>query len=96
MQVLKFFCKAQALVCDHFPADGSVITLDRSEKRSSDYICCHYTDQDGVNEKKGVNNKENNSPVANTIPQTVAKLFSYIKRENISFSRRKVGKMVVE
>ncbi|KAF8109217.1 hypothetical protein N665_0100s0006 [Sinapis alba] len=41
----------------------------------SDYICCHYTDQGGVNEKREVNNKENNSPVVNTIPQAAAKLF---------------------
>ncbi|KAL1192790.1 GDSL esterase/lipase [Cardamine amara subsp. amara] len=39
----------------------------------SDYICCHYTDQDGVTEKREVNssNKENNSPVVNA----AAKLF---------------------
>ncbi|CAA7052730.1 unnamed protein product [Microthlaspi erraticum] len=30
----------------------------------SDYICCHYTDQDGVTEKRDVSNKENNSPLA--------------------------------
>ncbi|CAF2138246.1 unnamed protein product [Brassica napus] len=41
----------------------------------SDYICCHYTEQDGVNEKREVNNKENNSPGVNTIPQAAAKLF---------------------
>uniref|UniRef100_A0A1J3EQE8 GDSL esterase/lipase n=1 Tax=Noccaea caerulescens TaxID=107243 RepID=A0A1J3EQE8_NOCCA len=39
----------------------------------SDYICCHYTDQDGVTEKS---NKENNSPLVNAIPQAAAaKLF---------------------
>ncbi|KAJ4875887.1 alpha/beta-Hydrolases superfamily protein [Raphanus sativus] len=36
----------------------------------SDYICCYYTDQDGVD-----NDKENKSPVVNTIPQAAAKLF---------------------
>ncbi|KAH0859026.1 hypothetical protein HID58_087287 [Brassica napus] len=43
----------------------------------SDYICCYYTDQDGVNEKEKLNNnKENQSPVVkNTIPQAAAKLF---------------------
>ncbi|KAF8116959.1 hypothetical protein N665_0013s0018 [Sinapis alba] len=41
----------------------------------SDYICCHYTDQDGVNETGEVNNKQNKSPVVNTIPQAAAKLF---------------------
>ncbi|KAF2560619.1 hypothetical protein F2Q70_00015264 [Brassica cretica] len=41
----------------------------------SDYICCHYTEQDGVNEKREVNNKENSSPAVNTIPQAAAKLF---------------------
>ncbi|CAE6233530.1 unnamed protein product [Arabidopsis arenosa] len=41
----------------------------------SDYICCHYTDQDGVTEKREVNNKENNSPVVNTNSQAAAKLF---------------------
>ncbi|KAJ0240990.1 Alpha/beta-Hydrolases superfamily protein [Hirschfeldia incana] len=39
----------------------------------SDYICCHYTDQDGVSE--GNSNKENKSPVVNAIPQAAAKLF---------------------
>ncbi|KAG2312467.1 hypothetical protein Bca4012_027016 [Brassica carinata] len=37
----------------------------------SDYICCHYTDQGGVNEKREVNN----SPGVSTIPQAAAKLF---------------------
>jgi hypothetical protein len=41
----------------------------------SDYICCHYTDQDGVAEKREMNNKENNSPVVNTNFQAAAKLF---------------------
>ncbi|KAG7537428.1 Alpha/Beta hydrolase fold [Arabidopsis suecica] len=41
----------------------------------SDYICCHYTDQDGVTEKREMNNKENNSPVVNTNSQAAAKLF---------------------
>ncbi|CAH8305997.1 unnamed protein product [Eruca vesicaria subsp. sativa] len=41
----------------------------------SDYICCHYTDQGGVNEKGEVHNKENNSPLVNTMPQAAAKLF---------------------
>ncbi|VVB15571.1 unnamed protein product [Arabis nemorensis] len=41
----------------------------------SDYICCHYTDQDGVTEKREVNNKENNGPVVNTNSQAAAKLF---------------------
>ncbi|XP_010442570.1 PREDICTED: GDSL esterase/lipase At4g10955-like [Camelina sativa] len=42
----------------------------------SDYICCHYTDQDGVTEKREVNNnKENNGPVVNSNCQAAAKLF---------------------
>lgn len=41
----------------------------------SDYICCHYTDQDGVTEKREMNNKENNSPVVSANSQAAAKLF---------------------
>ncbi|KFK26716.1 hypothetical protein AALP_AA8G283900 [Arabis alpina] len=41
----------------------------------SDYICCYYTDQGGVTEKREVNNKENNGPVVNTNSQAAAKLF---------------------
>ncbi|EOA13459.1 hypothetical protein CARUB_v10026502mg [Capsella rubella] len=42
----------------------------------SDYICCHYTDQDGVTEKREVNNnKENNGPIVNSNYQAAAKLF---------------------
>ncbi|XP_010442517.1 PREDICTED: GDSL esterase/lipase At4g10955-like [Camelina sativa] len=42
----------------------------------SDYICCHYTDQDGVTEKREVNNnKENNGPIVNSNFQAAAKLF---------------------